>query len=210
MKTFWKIEAPALLWIITVMTISGGCGCWAKRTPTPPLGTQSDAIWRRQEAGASASDFVIYQHEFVKNGIRLNTAGEDHLRSIAARLHCGAPLPVIIERSMTHVRPDTEFHYPVHPDFELDKRRREAVVATLIAMGIPNADQNTVVAPAMAEGFNAEEAAAAYNESFSNSSRGNNGHGNGNGNGGNAANTGIGMAGTINADGSFTASDNSL
>jgi hypothetical protein len=208
MKTSWKIETLTFPWIFMVVAISG-CNCCEKKTPTPPLGTQSDAIWRRQEAGASASDFVIYQHEFELNGTRLNTAGEDHLRSIAARLHCGAPVPVIIERCSNHVRPNTEFKYPVHPDLDLDKRRREMVVATLIAMGIPNADQNTVVAPALAEGFTAEEASQAYNQGLMNSGHGNNG-GHGGGNGGNAANTGIGMAGTINADGSMSPSTSSL
>ena len=182
-----------------------------KETPTPPLGTQSDAIWRRQAAAASASDFVIYQNEFEKNGVHLNTAGEDHLRSIAARLHCGAPVPVIIERSMTHIRPETEFKYPIHPDFELDRRRREAVVATLVAMGIPNAEQCTVVAPAMAEGFTANEAAQAQNQGMM-SGGGNGGGrgGNGGGAGGNAVNRGIGASGTLDSQENYVAPITSL
>jgi hypothetical protein len=205
MKTTWKIEVPAFLWIFTAVTLFGGCCGWEKRTPTPPLGIQSDAIWRRQAAGASASDFVIYQNEFVKNEIRLNTAGEDHLRSIAARLHCGAPVPVIVERSTTHIRPDTKHHYPIHPDPELDRRRREHIVALLIAMGIPNADQCTVVAPAMAEGFTAEEAAHAFNQGLM-SGNGNNRSGNNGGgmNGGNPVNKGIGASGTIDSQGNYS------
>jgi hypothetical protein len=138
-----------------------------RKTPTPPLGVQSDEIWRRHEAGASASDFVIYQHEFELNGTRLNLGGQDHLRSIAARLHSGQPLPVVIERSMTSERPDSEFHYPVNPNPELDMQRRAAVAKCLIAMGIPQADHCVVVAPAMAEGYTATEAAAAYEQGLS-------------------------------------------
>jgi hypothetical protein len=133
---------------------------------------QSDEIWRRQAAGASASDFVIYQNEFELNGTRLNLAGEDHLRSIAARLHCGQPVPVVIERSMTSERPDSEFHYPVNANPELDMKRRTAVVKCLIAMGISQAEHCVVVAPAMAEGYTATEAVAAYYEGVNPTTRG--------------------------------------
>ena len=162
MKTTKKTAVPAALWILGLLMSVGGCSCWPDKTPTPPLGAQSDAIWRRQEASASASDFVVYQHEFLVDGVRLNMAGEDHLKSIAARLRAGAPLPVIVERSMTSERPGSEYHYPVNPNPELDKRRRDAVVGALAALGIANAEQCVVVAPPLAEGYTATEALRAY------------------------------------------------
>lgn len=172
MRVYQKITTAAVLGISGFLTLAGGC-CWPEKTPTPPLGTQSDGIWRRQEVGASASDFVIYQSEFVadpdnKGVIRLNMAGEDHLKSIAARLHCGAPLPVIVERSMTSVDPDSKYKYPVNPNPELDMKRREVVVRSLMALGINNAEQCVVVAPPLAAGFTATEAAKSYNTGLTN------------------------------------------
>jgi hypothetical protein len=170
MRTYPKTAAPALLWISALVWLAGGC-CWIsglhqrcceQKTPTPPLGTISDPIWRQQEAGAAASDFVVYQGDFQLNEVRLNMAGEDHLKSIAMRLRAGAPPPVVVERSMTSVRPDSKYKYPVNPSPELDMRRRDVVVRSLMAMGIANADQCVVVAPALAPGISAAEAARAY------------------------------------------------
>ncbi len=149
-----------------LMASLAGCCWWEKPTPTPPLGTLSDPIWTAQQTEGKASDFVVYQHEFELNGTRLNMAGEDHLKSIAARLHGGACLPVVVERSMTSIRPDTEYHFPVHPNPELDMKRREVVVASLIAMGVPNADRMVLVATPIAEGYTATQAARAYNQSL--------------------------------------------
>lgn len=192
MNAFQKIAAPPALWVFALLLLAGGC-CWfEKKTPTPPLGVQSDGIWRRQEAGASPSQFVIYQHEFdSSSSVRLNMAGEDHLKSIAARLHAGAPLPVIVERSMTSVRPDSEYQYPVNPNPELDMKRREAVVRSLVALGIANADQCVVVAPPLAEGYTATEAVRAYHRGLTTLGHGQGGAGTAGGLGG------IGTAGTI-------------
>jgi hypothetical protein len=161
MRSINKIACSALLWLLAIV-LAGGCQCWKKSFPTPPLGTHSDPIWRRQEAAGHASDLVIYQHEFDVNGDNLNTGGQDHLRSIAARLHCGVALPVIIERSSTSENPQSEFKYPVNPNSELDLRRRDMIVKSLVNMGIPHADNCVVVAPAMAEGITAVEAIRAY------------------------------------------------
>ena len=108
--------------------LAGGCHGWdSYRQPKiPPLGTQSDAIWQRQEANAEASDFVVYQHEFQLNGTRLNTDGEDHVKAIAARLLGGCDFPVIIERSTTSERADSEYKYPVNPgDFRYGSAKSE-------------------------------------------------------------------------------------
>lgn len=160
MKALQRFTVPATLCLAAAAALVGCCNL--DKTPTPPLGAQSDAIWRRQEAGAAASDFVIYQHEFVMNETRLNAAGEDHLRSIAARLHCGAPLPVVVEQSMTTAKPDTEHQYPVHPNPELDMKRRDVIVKSLVGLGITNADQCVLVAPPLAPGQTSTEAATSY------------------------------------------------
>jgi hypothetical protein len=202
MKAFPKIAVSAALWISTVVPLGGGC-CWFEnRLPTPPMGTQSDAIWRRQEAGAAASDFVIYQHEFEGDGARLNLGGEDHLKAIAARLHCGAPLPVIIERSSLSVLPNSEFHYPVNPNPELDVKRRDAVVGALLAMGICNAEQCVVVATPLAEGSSGTEAVQAYNQGLTEPAPGLGGGGYG---GGGGMGGGGGGSNGVNSIGGITA-----
>ncbi len=146
----------------------GGCGYWKqfRRQPEPPLGTISDDIWQMQEHNAEASDFVVYQHEFKLNGIRLNRAGEDHVKQIAERLLAGQDFPVVVERSMTTPREDTEYQYPVHPNPELDMTRREVIVRALVALGVHDADERVVVAPAFATGYKATEAAGAYIRGF--------------------------------------------
>jgi uncharacterized membrane protein YgcG len=176
MKVLLKITAPAVL-CGAALAMLAGCSTWyngvarrtERRVPTDPLGTQSDQIWRQQAAGAAASQFVVYQHEFEKDGLRLNMDGEDHVKAIAARLRCGASMPVIVERSMTSKRLDTKYQYPIHPNPELDMRRRQVVVASLMTLGVPNADQCVVVAPALTPGFTATEAARAYSRGLSRS-----------------------------------------
>ena len=55
-------------------------------TPPPParLGTISDQYWTQQETNGEAWKSIIFQHEFKRNGVRLNWAGEDHVKQIAA------------------------------------------------------------------------------------------------------------------------------
>jgi len=158
-----------LLLLGLIVLAGGGChylhkvqAVYQPPPPAEPLGAKSDAIWRVQEANAEASDFVVHQHEFAYNDYKLNMAGEDHVKQIAYRLRQGQDFPVVIERSMTSVRKDTQFQYPVHPNPELDMKRREVVVRALAAMGIEDADQRVVVAPAYVPGMKATEDAAAY------------------------------------------------
>ncbi len=157
-------------------------GCQAQRqadmlyqAPTPPqmLGYQVDTINQRQEENAEASKYVMYQHEFQPNeydettgresgGLRLNEAGEDHLMQIALMLRKGSPYPVVIERSNTSVKADTEFRYPVHYNPELDLARRDVVVAALKRMGIEDAEYRVVVADDFAAPLTDSEASNAY------------------------------------------------
>jgi uncharacterized membrane protein YgcG len=154
--------------LVTALSIATfaclGCGPWKelRRQPEPPLGTLSDHIWQLQETNAEASDFVVYQHEFKLNQARLNMAGEDHVKQIAERLLAGQDFPVIVERGMTTARENTKYKYPVHPNPELDMQRREVLVYALVTLGVADAEQRVVVAPALTPGFKATEAAGSY------------------------------------------------
>ena len=113
----------------------------------PALGQMSDVYFRQQEVNGEASDFVLYDHEFQDDSIRLTVDGEDHLRQIAARIG-GTPFPVIVERTTTSTSaPDDPFHYPVHPNPDLDRKRRAAVVKLLQVMNVADAGTRVLVAP---------------------------------------------------------------
>lgn len=150
-------------------------GCSAKNAVVnapAPLGAEIDQMMMQQEMNAEAAKFVVYMHEFELNrvdlqgrehGWRLNDDGEDHVKQIAAQIHNGVSYPVVIERNRTSVKPGTDFEYPVHLDESLDERRRMVVVASLQRMGIADAEDRVVVAPAFSEGYTGPEAARAYN-----------------------------------------------
>ncbi|MFW6125097.1 MAG: hypothetical protein ACOC46_03020, partial [Pirellulales bacterium] len=121
-----------------------------------------------------ASDFVIYEHEFVGESYQLTPAGQDHVKQIAARVG-NTTFPVIVEQSESSVRPDSEYGYPVSRNPQLDATRREVIVHALSAMGVADADQRVLVSPALAEGFEDGEAEHAYFRGIS----GNGFHGNG-------------------------------
>lgn len=131
-------------------------GC---RPPAPPLGTLSDPVWQNQENNAEPSDFILHEHEFIADTEYLNTLGEDHLKQIAARLASGQDALVLIERSMNSARPETAYKHRVHPSPELDMKRRDVVVRSLLAMRIPDADSRTVIAPDLAPRYRAGETA---------------------------------------------------
>ncbi len=133
---------------------AGGC-----RPPAPPLGSLSDPVWQNQEYNAEHSDFVIHEHEFIADTEYLNTLGEDHVKQIAARLASGHDALVLVERSMNSARPETAYKYRVHPNPELDMKRRDIVVRSLLAMRIADADARTVIAPDLAPRYRAAETA---------------------------------------------------
>jgi hypothetical protein len=162
-----------------------GCGrhqrinsAYATPSPAAPLGSVIDQVDQTQEANAENSDFVIYQHEFQLGTDRLNVAGMDHVKQIAARLpqfidpaHPSDPQQdsrfILVERSNTSVDETTEFEYPVNPNPELDMQRREVVVRSLVAMGIPDAEQRVVVSNALFPGQKATETERDYLQSIS-------------------------------------------
>ncbi|MCA9246123.1 MAG: hypothetical protein KDA42_03380 [Planctomycetales bacterium] len=165
MKRPQTITITKLLGIGALALPAIGCNHWSRYFAPNiphPLGAQSDHIWQTQQCHAEAAKFTVYQHEFVANQARLNTAGEDHVKQIAMRLQCGEDFPVVVERGMLAKRENTEFHYPVHPDPELDLQRREIIVRSLAAMGVHDAEERVVVAPSYPEGYMASEAERSY------------------------------------------------
>lgn len=107
-----------------------------------------------------------YQDEPRPHGLRLTPDGLDHVRQIASVLTGFETLEsspmVVVERSTTSKRWDTEHHYPVHFNEELDELRRLVVVGVLESLGVADAERVVVVAPAFPTGLNARDAAAAY------------------------------------------------
>ena len=167
-----------------------------------PLGSEVDQLMMQQEMNAEPAKFIVFMHEFERNGLtrdglargwRLNEFGEDHLKQIAAGLKRGVEFPVVVERSQTSARPGTEHQYPVHYHEDLDQRRRMIVVAALERMGVVQADQRVVVAPSFAAGLSGVEAVQAYNRGFNISGGGT---GNGGGQGGNGGGGGSGGGGS--------------
>ena len=154
--------------ILVQLLLTIGCSDWNRRNrpravsiQSAPLGSLSDAVWSDQEQQAEASEFVMYSHEFKLRSNILNLDGEDHVKQIASRLRDGTNLTVIVERSMDNNQFGVH-HYPVNPNPDLDNQRRRIVVAALIQMGIQNADELVVVAPAFATPANGQEAEAAF------------------------------------------------
>jgi hypothetical protein len=179
----------ALLAAASLFAISiTGCPSWSwtdfgfHRPRAAPMGTLSDPVWQNQEHNAERSDFVVHEHEFTGATEFLNTLGEDHLKQIAARLAAGQDAQVIVERCRNYARPETEYKYPVHPNPDLDVRRREIVVRSLLAMRIADADARVVIAPDLAPLYRADDTPAVYSEPDNSNQRGN-GYGGGYGGG---------------------------
>ncbi len=170
--------------VVAALPVITGCegGWWVWGRPSAqPLGTLSDPVWQAQEHNAEKSDFVVHEHEFVGDQEFLNTAGEDHLKQIAFRIVSGHDAQVLVERSRTSARPDTEYKYRVHVNSDLDMRRRDIVVRCLSALGVQDSDARVVIAPDLAPTYRAGEMAATYYDS---SSYGNSNWGGGWGGGG--------------------------
>jgi len=186
MRTF----ATALCLTGPLMTalLMAGCQSWkdyyVPPPPPEPLGAISDSVWQNQEATAEASKFMVFEHDFKMDSERLNMGGEDHVKQIAARLQSCQDSWVMVERSMSSARPDTEYQYRVHPNPELDLRRREILVRSLTAMGVTDAEQRVTVAPALSPGATANEAVASYHRGLSSSDSSSVGIGGGGGFGG--------------------------
>jgi len=136
-----------------------------------------------------------YQTPERAQGFRLNPDGQDHVRQIARSLIATQSLVndqhfvphryVVIERSDTSKKWETVHRFPVHYNDELDAVRRDVVVSALSLLGVANAEQIVVVAPAFPEGLNSDEAGRAYSQGFNyNTGVGRGGFGGGFGGGG--------------------------
>ena len=172
----------ALLAVAGVLALTiTGCPSWNwndlgfHRPRAAPMGTLSDPVWQNQEHNAERSDFVVHEHEFTGSTEFLNTLGEDHLKQIAARIAAGQDAQILVERCRNYARPETEHKYPVHPNPDLDMRRREIVVRSLLAMRIADADARVVIAPDLAPLYRADDSPAIYSEPDNNQQ----GYGNG-------------------------------
>jgi hypothetical protein len=139
------------------------CYCWwqgccinpctwrSPATPeTLPLGSTVRAHYHTMEANGEAADFILHDHEFVRNSAELTPYGKDHILEVAARMR-STPFPVLVERSENNSDP------------ELDAHRRNIVAQVLYSLGNPDADQRTIVAPAYGKGLNSQEAETDYN-----------------------------------------------
>lgn len=114
-----------------------------------PLGAVTDAVWETQQTNAEAADFIFYDHEFVGDTSELTPAAQNHIEHVALRLE-HVPFPVVIEQSEHNASP------------KLDVQRRQAIVAHLARMGLPDVNKRVVVAPAFPEGLTGIEAQNAY------------------------------------------------
>lgn len=163
-----------LVVVLCVLSLTG-CGyfrrarmAYQRPSSPPPNGAISDPIFSNMESNAEALDFIVYQHEFKYNEARLNDAGQDHVKQMASRILDGQDMLVMVERSRTSVKEDTEYKFPVHLNPELDMQRREVIVRSLAALGVEDAEDRVVVAPDLRPGFNSNEATNAYYQGFSN------------------------------------------
>ncbi|HND51704.1 MAG TPA: hypothetical protein PLV92_04885 [Pirellulaceae bacterium] len=174
-----RLRDAALLFGLAPLGL-GLLGCASDRncniSPPRTLGAGIDETFRIQEENAEAAKYVIYMHEFKLNeskpagtntgGWRLNEYGEEHVRQIAVNIKRGDSYPIVVARSQTSSREDTEFGFPIHYNDDLDARRRHVVVAALQALGVPDADERVVVATPTAEGLEGIQAIRAYNRSM--------------------------------------------
>lgn len=129
-------------------------GCHSNDSNPPydrpyPIGQVTDAHWETQQTNAEAADFVMFEHEFVKDSTELAPGAKRHLESIAMRLE-HVPFPVVIEQ------------IPYGKDPKLDAARRQTVVEALARMGVPNVEQRVIVANAFPAGRTSVEAEATY------------------------------------------------
>jgi hypothetical protein len=87
------------------------------------------------EANAEAADFILHRNEFVGDTADLTPYGKDHILEIAARAR-SAPFPIIVERSENNATP------------AIDDQRRAAISQFLVAHGVTDALDRTIIAPA--------------------------------------------------------------
>jgi hypothetical protein len=108
----------------------------------PPAGTYSCQWQTEQIARAQQDFFVIHQTEWYLGGKQLGPDGRKHVSQIAKRLGEGSS-PVIVSAT---------------DDDKLNSARRQAVVESLLTLGVPDADSRVVSGESEAEGLYGQEA----------------------------------------------------
>jgi hypothetical protein len=179
----WKMKKPC-----------HGCGKWGSHGSASlcahcrsraipdeyPVGAVMRAHYHQMQTNAEASDFILYQHDFVLQSAELTPDGKDKILEIAARMR-SAPFPVVVERSENNADP------------ELDAHRRQLIAQVLYDLGNTDAGQRVFVSPAYGPGKHSLEAAPEFyqhtfqgggNNQFGNGGFGGGGGGFGGGGGG--------------------------
>jgi hypothetical protein len=134
---------------LMLLALCGGCGWHAEcRSPSVPdvypLGAVNRAHYEVMQTNGEAADFIVHQFEFVGSTSELSPAGKDHVLEIAARAR-SVPFPILIERTDNNANPT------------LDEHRRASIAQVLLDLGIIDAQQRTIVAPAYGKGLSGGE-----------------------------------------------------
>lgn len=124
--------------LLSLVGLAYGCESCPSRCGVPdrfPLGSVNRAHYQTMEANAEAADFILHRNEFVGDSAELTPYGKDHILEIAARAR-SAPFPIIVERSENNAMPT------------IDDQRRAAISQFLVARGVNDALDRTIIAPA--------------------------------------------------------------
>ena len=80
-----------------------------------PVGAVQRAHFHQMQTNAEATDFILYQMDFVGQTAELTPDGKDKINEIGARMR-SAPFPVLVERTLNNADPELD------PDFQRDLR----------------------------------------------------------------------------------------
>ena len=136
-----------------------------------PVGAVERAHFHQMQTNAEATDFVLYQMDFVGQTAELTPDGKDKINEIGARMR-STPFPVLVERTFNNSDP------------ELDAHRRELVAMILHEKGNPDANNRVFVSPSYGLGKSSLEAAPEFYQHVYQASGQNNANGMGGGFGG--------------------------
>lgn len=114
-----------------------------------PVGAVERAHFHQMQTNAEATDFIVYQMDFVAQTAELTPDGKDKINEIGARMR-SAPYPVLIERTYNNADP------------ELDAHRRELIAMILSEKGNPDANNRVFVSPAYGLGKSSLDAAPEF------------------------------------------------
>lgn len=154
--------------------------------PAPP-GTYVCRWTKAQDERAEEADFVLHQHEWYQDGVKLGPEGRRHLDVIARRLQDG-PYTVVVEPSTPRYERNDDADSAIDRASQVDAQRRDYTVNYLLVAGIADAADRVVVDRPRDEGIAGNEARRLQGQLQ-------NGGGRGNGQGGGGANGGFGGGG---------------